>query len=322
MDLWKLTLASGVAAALLTGCAFPSSPTPGALANSVRPQAVMAHQPTSSQQTLIYTRAYNDSSGVIFTYPGGSQQTYAINPATYPQGLCSDSKGNVFLVGGSGEVEEYAFGATSPTAAVSIGQGITDAGCTVDDTTGNLAMVITTKKYATVAVLSNFTPPAKLYSFGGQPWSLTYDNKGNLFVLPNSFGGYLAELKKGAHTFTKFPFSSDLSFSRPSYVQWDGKYIAITAIHSGRREGFSHWIYRCKVANSQVQLVSIVKPLSFLDPRNAHRIRSWIAPERNIFTSAQSSEGLSIWAYLNAAKKLAHFPGRFEGAVVAAPAPQ
>jgi hypothetical protein len=319
MNPWNLILASSVAAALLTGCTFPSSSTPGALANNALPRAVTAHHSTSSQQTLIYTKGGNSKSGVIFTYPGGSQQTYEIYPPTYPAGLCSDSKGDVFLVGTGGEVEDYAFGATSPTAAVLTGQRITDAGCAVDDTTGNLAMAVTTKKYTNVAVLSKFTPPAKVYTFGGQPWSLTYDNKGNLFVLPELFGKYLGELKKGANTFTKIPFSSELSFSDPSFVQWDGKYIAITAVHSGRRQGFSHWIYRCNIANSEVQLVSIVKPLSFIDPRGANRVHSWIAQDRNIFISSSPASGISVWAYPNAGKKLAHFQGSFDGATVAAP---
>jgi hypothetical protein len=68
-----------------------------------------------------------------------------------------------------------------------------------------------------------------------------------------------------------------------------------------------------------VQLVSIVKPLSFLDPRGAGRVRSWIQSDRNIFVSGQVSTGLSIWAYPDAGKKLAHFAGNFTDAVVAAP---
>jgi hypothetical protein len=317
MNSRKLILASGAAAALLTACSFSSSSDPVSVSHYAVPQAAGVRHQTSSQQTLIYTSHYDDTSGVIYAYPGGTQQTYEIDPATGPEGLCSDSKGDVFLVGRSGEVEEYSFGATSPTAAVSIAQEIADDGCAVDGTAEHIAMITRTKRNTQVAVLTNFTPPVKSYSPTITPVSLTYDNKGNLFVLP--IGKFLIEIKKGSRTFTTIPYGNSLSFSDASFIQWDGQYLAIIAVHGGRKEGFSHWIYRCKIAASAVQLVSIVKPLSFLDPRGAGRVRSWIQSDRNIFVSGQVSTGLSIWAYPDAGKKLAHFAGNFTDAVVAAP---
>jgi hypothetical protein len=147
-------------------------------------------------------------------------------------GLCSDKHGNVFMPSadssGNAVVYEYAHGASSPKATLSV-PGILAEGCSVDPTTGNLAVTYLCHNcsYGPVAIFQNAqgTPT----SYEQQSVFLSYcgyDGKGNLFADGNGSGGFaLLELPAGGNVLS--PISVNQSISAAGQVQWDGTYVAI-----------------------------------------------------------------------------------------------
>ncbi len=165
---------------------------------------------------------------------------------TYPQGTlvgtltgfkgslreCSDRKGNVFITNsGKQQLLEYAHGGTSPVATFADPNNLpTD--CSVDPTTGNLAVT----NYSTKG-----SHHGSLYVYrhtGGKPIVRTdpnvlaylfcgYDNKGNLFVdgLDYSYNFMLVELPRNKGKFETIAL--DQAFSGWGGVQWDGNYVAV-----------------------------------------------------------------------------------------------
>ncbi len=150
-----------------------------------------------------------------------------------PLGDCSDQAGDVFILNqGPGTIVEYAHGGTSPIATLSDPADI-EEGCSVDPTTGNLAVAnIYHNGSGPPGGVVVYTPPytgtPTVYSDSdlNQAYFCSYDRRGNLFVdgdVSNSFA--LTELPKGSSTFRTI--SLNQSISVPGGVQWVGKYLAV-----------------------------------------------------------------------------------------------
>ncbi|HEY2475645.1 MAG TPA: hypothetical protein VGI19_12720 [Candidatus Cybelea sp.] len=221
-----------IAAAAITGCGT----LPGlrqAQADNAAGRLREPLQPAAKSGALLYVSDTETSDVYVYTYPGGVlKQT--LSGFVDPGGECVDSKGDVFVTNTGGlDIVEYAHGSTTPIATLS-DPGWFPFGCSVDPTTGNLAV-------------TNFSPssgsgpgnvviyehakgkPKKQYSDRAMNGVLLcgYDSRGNLFVDGVTLASTttFAELRKGASKLTNIAL--DQSITAPGGVQWDGKYVAI-----------------------------------------------------------------------------------------------
>ena len=227
LDFGRYVLGGSVVAAMLAGCGGSQPPigAPGVMPQS---RATVTHAgrggswmlPTAKSGELVYA-SYNFGTTVdVFSYPGGTlvgQLTGFQGPA----GLCSDGSGDVWITNESPpEVIEYQHGGTDPIAIL----GSEDPfGCSVDPTTGNLA--VTNFNPADIAVYKNASGNPRYYSSPDFPewWYCAYDNHGNLFA-GSPASSDLAELPAGSGTIEAITL--DKSFALGS-MQWHKKYLAI-----------------------------------------------------------------------------------------------
>lgn len=231
------------AAALLASCGGAQSPivAPGALpeshASATHPDRSRSWMlPEAKGEDLLYV---SNQSGVgegvyVFSYPKGKlvgELTGFSHNA--PAGLCSDSKGNIFVTSGwltssnqfQGQIDEYAHGGASPIETLS--DPAAANGCAIDPTTGNLAVTNWAGQagsfdHGDVAVYPNAqgTPTIYYTSSIYWYWYCAYDDKGNLFVDGASEGGPypLAELPTGSSSFLNVTLDQE-SFE-PGSLQW------------------------------------------------------------------------------------------------------
>lgn len=177
----------------------------------------------------------------VYTYPAlqfvGSWIGTEYSAAT--DSLCSNAAGDVFAVLESQEIVEFAPGGLTPIATLSDPSGI-PAGCSVDPTTGNLAVINNSYSNPFPGVLliyrnASGTPVAETdpnLSF----YALGYDNRGNLFLDGRRRAGAefgLAELPAGGHSFTSIKLNETLRSA--GIVQWDGTSMAIADDHRIKR---------------------------------------------------------------------------------------
>jgi hypothetical protein len=161
---------------------------------------------------------------LVFTYPGG--KNVGSISSDEPQGECTSktSNGDWWVVqSGNDEILEYAHGGTTPLKTLSEDVGEA-AGCTVDPTTGNLAVtVLGTSDLVVFAggsgsgtILSD-----SLYS----TYSAAYDDKGDLFVsgITNTDHYALIELPKGSSSFETIT----LHPNEQGDMQWHDDYLAV-----------------------------------------------------------------------------------------------
>jgi hypothetical protein len=188
--------------------------------------------PDARKKELLYVSSALTDDVYVYTLPGG-KLSGTLTGFQLPYGLCSDKKGNVWVVNdGDAEVVEYAHGGTTPIATLS-DPGVYPYGCSVDPTTANLAV---TNAYTTgsgagsVSIYTDAKGTPTTYQDSAIFYFrfCGYDDKGNLFV-----DGWnqaesqveLAELHKGKTTFKSIALNQ--SIENPGGVQWDGKYIAV-----------------------------------------------------------------------------------------------
>ncbi len=141
----------------------------------------------AKSNTLLYVSDVGTSTVQIFDYPKGTN-VGTITGFGYPEGLCSDSSGNVYVAdGGSQQVFKYAHGGTAPVAILS-DSGEVPASCAVDPSTGNLAvanLLFTTQfEIGSISVYpaGSTTPTVYTDANHAREYFLSYDNASNLYV--------------------------------------------------------------------------------------------------------------------------------------------
>lgn len=272
-------LAIAVMGAIISGCGGGQTSRTGLMPQSTSPahRTATGHSwmlPEAKAEDLLYVA---DDTGVsAYTYPQAKLVgTIKLGTGYYPAGggLCTDKKGNVFVLGygmegTTGLVYEYAHGGTSPIAILD-DSGFTPLACSVDRTTGNLAV---TNSYiesgghlnGNVAVYQKARGSATVYSDStiGLYKAPAYDDKGNLFITGYSFGSSssftLAEFPIGGSNFMNLAVDAIAFQYDAGPMQWDGKYLAIAAAENDVTEPML--IYRVQVTGSTG---SIVKTISF-----------------------------------------------------------
>jgi len=324
-----------IAIATLAGCGSQVAPTSGTtpLGATTQTQALEASSPPD---TLVYA---------FENLIGGQGDMYDLTSGTVTRlqqtfdaaGACSDKRGNVFVAGYGESIEgiltEYTYGATSPSATFKFTSGGRAFGCSVDNTTGNVAAILGDEGSFSVAVVPNFpsgSPETYTYAGMGELLSVGYDDSGNLFLLgvPASGGGTyaLAELPSGGSSFEPISVNLGAVIYAVSNVQWDGKYLTIEAtIKRGKPKNFPHAIYRLSISGSSAHVADKVHLHGLRGALTAGFGESWIQADRHIviFTFGDTK----VWKYPAGGKEIAHLnPGdhrdypTYAGAV-AAPAP-
>jgi len=190
--------------------------------------------PDAKKGDLLYIATAGNNDVEVYSYPK-AKLVGTLTNLNWPEGECVDKDGNIWItnfgISGAGDVVEYAHGGTTPVATLSDPYQH-PLGCSVDPTTGDLAV---TSTYGTsspgqgdVAIYKKARGTPKTYTdqeifyyyFCG------FDSSGNLFIDGISSGSAVefAELSKSSKTFTNLTLNK--SIAHPGGVQWDGKYVA------------------------------------------------------------------------------------------------
>jgi len=229
-------LFTSISAALLAGCGAGSQPTISA-PNALGVAASASRGQTKQTQQRIYVvenHAYSKSSVQIYSYPDGEPKGQ-LNDLGAPYGDCADSHGDVFILNQNlpPTILEYAPGGKTPIKVFE-DTGYSPTGCSVDPTTGNLAVTNFYSSNYTSGTIAVFAPTGTR----GQPTLLTdpnmfsprycgYDANGNLFVdgYSKSLQILFAELPANTKQFNGITLNQTIN--EPGDLQWDGKYMAI-----------------------------------------------------------------------------------------------
>jgi hypothetical protein len=250
LHFYRYTLGICVAA-MLTGCGGSQPPigAPGAMPLPSTPirsanrgsssnllhvaGAVPSMRADYSGRNLLYASTLGDEPVYVYTYPDG-KMIGLLNGPIGPRGMCVDRSSDIFIpfIYIPGGIYEFAHGGGTPIAYLGFPYDY-ENGCSVDPTTGDLAVVSG----------GEFDPALLIYHYKGlRGWGFArsyklqsmsssafcgYDNHGDLFVDgKNSSDAFvLAELSKDRKTFATISVSQTIE--APGQVQWDGKHMAI-----------------------------------------------------------------------------------------------
>jgi hypothetical protein len=172
---------------------------------------------------------------LIYSYPEGDEVGELADLPSEPAGLCSDSRGNVWVTL-VGAIYEYAHGGTTPIATLKDGK-LNAWACSVDPSSGDLAVVspaANSGDYGDVAIYKHGRGSPKAYKdplFGGYS-GCGYDPSGNLYVMGFGAGSYpppnlFAELPNGGRQLKTVTLSH--TPQGQGDVQWDGQDIAVSS---------------------------------------------------------------------------------------------
>ncbi len=226
---------TSVVAAMLAGCGGSQPPIAIPQTSTVAPHTDRSKSWTPSDvktKELLYSSSTFEGTVLMFTYPTGTL-VQTLTGFQAPVGLCSDKKGNVFVVDlGAQSIVEFAHGGTQPIATLD-DSGRDPNGCSIDPSTGNLAVVGGgVHSGANAAVFSGEQGEPTVYTDGFLSllaWC-TYDNDGNLFAEGYATGsanpsGTILELPAGKSEFTRLSLNQKIGAG--GAVQWDGNYLAV-----------------------------------------------------------------------------------------------
>jgi len=289
------------AAAILAGCGVASQLSPSEPPQQSGPPLVSAQRVAparhhdahpswiaagAKKMSLLYITDANNGTVSVFSYPKG-QLEGTLTGFEEPYGDCTSKAGAVWIVDDeTATISEYAHGGTSPIATLS-DTGEYPAGCSVDTSTGNLAVTNYEGPGGGQGSLSIFKkakgkPVVYTDSSISRAWFCSYDDSGNLFVDgdKNGTSGFqLAELPSGSGTFTNI--SIDQSITVAGGVQWDGKYVAVAEENEGPDS-----VYQFSISGSTGTEVTST---SLAGSKNVHQF--WIDPARKRVIAPSASLG-------------------------------
>lgn len=228
---------NGAAIASLAGCggALPLDSGQGR-----PPSAIAAHGDRSeawmdagaAKWDLLYVSNVN---GTVSVYRYWQRKLVGVLTGfSRPKGECVDRDGDVYVTDRVAEdIVEYRHGATTP-AAVLADPGFQDYACSVDPTTGNLAVANSYRADGDaggIAIYKHARGEPKLYRIehAPNPQTCAYDFRGDLLVASDYVhdGRQVVSLDywpKGSETFVQLHLGVSGSQADGIYnVQWDGK---------------------------------------------------------------------------------------------------
>lgn len=179
---------------------------------------------------LLYASIWDTGEVYVYTYPKIALVGKLLGVFATPAGMCSDATGDVWITNYHGNsIYEYPHGGTKPI--LTLRDGIDPNGCSVDPTTGDLAVTGTNESITGPSESGAFAVYRKAEGFRrphyySVPYATTtfcsYDDEGNLFVdgqgwrLEPPFA--LSELRKGATSAATIILNQTLY--SPGAVQW------------------------------------------------------------------------------------------------------
>jgi hypothetical protein len=184
-----------------------------------------------AKRDLLYLTDDGDGNVYVYAFPGAKLEG-TLSGLNVPAGECVDKAGDVWIVEeGSNDIVEYAHGGTAPIATLTDPNNAPE-GCSVDPTTGNLAVANAQTLSAgagSVGVYAHAQGTPTLYTDSQMKFVLfvTYDDNGNLYAdgVDSSLAFRLGELRKSAGTLAPIAFSQ--SIIQPTNIQWNHKYLAV-----------------------------------------------------------------------------------------------
>lgn len=233
------TLAAWAAIVLVAGCsasqgqlssAVPARPNAGINSHAKRGASWMV--PDAKSSDLLYIADDGTNDVYAYAYPHIKLKG-ALTGFVEPYGECVDNVGDVFIADmGASDIVEYAHGGTSPIAVLS-DPGYVPVACSVDPTSGTLAVTNDQKEsggQGTVVIYKHAKGRPKAYYTDpvmAEVGYCDYDNKGDLFVDGLASGGAFrfAEIPAGSTSFRNITLSQPIG--SPGGVQWDGRHIAV-----------------------------------------------------------------------------------------------
>jgi hypothetical protein len=223
------------AAAAIAGCAGQPAANP-----SVPAQSWMLKEAASEELVYVSDQGqYNDTGIYVYSYPQGKQVGFLQDDIDEVyEGLCADAHGDVWAVGWitnrQAFFDEYAHGGSQPIA--SIGANGVPSGCSVDPTTGNLAVANyidynTNPRRGDIAIYPKGSQTPKVYYDDSIKYYYycAYDDDGNLYADGNT--NYVNVLAKNSTTLRHVYFNKAIV---PGSLQWNSGSLA-TAVVGGSK---------------------------------------------------------------------------------------
>lgn len=304
----RSALCASVAAASLAACGGSQPPidAPGAMPQS---RAIGTHAsrsgswmlPEAKNKDLLYVATGGDV--YVLAYPSGK---VVGRLGVDAWSLCSDKRGNVFLVQDN-TIAEYSHRGkllqTLPTYDV-------PSSCSIDPTTGNLA--VPTYDYSCVYIYPGARSTGK-QSICNDEFILVglcaYDSYGNLFLdgavaagPHHSYVPGLAELRKGSATFQNYLLHGR-RFRYQDYdsINWDGTYVTLS-------NPSSHSIYRVQISH-KVKVVGRTRVRGWVGGFccNVGGQQTWLKDGKFI-AQWRSGAQLAIWSYPAGGKPIKVLP--------------
>lgn len=187
--------------------------------------------PNAKAQNLLYISDGGANEVYVYSYRAG-KLVGKLKGFQDPAGVCADAAGDVWIVdSGSSKIVEYAHGGTEPKATLSDSGATYLLGCSVDPTSGNLAVTDLGGASVSGSVViyagAHGAPKKRRISHLLYVYFCGYDDAGNLFVdgVDGSYAFQFAELLSGSKFFKHVTLNQSVGF--PGGIQWDGRYVAI-----------------------------------------------------------------------------------------------
>jgi hypothetical protein len=295
----RYVVSSCVAAAMLTGCGGSQNAPTGVVPLGAITQG-RAHGASAPSGDLIYASVQDDRV-YLFTYPTGAFVGDFSAPASEIEGMCTDTRGNVYVLGFNGNIAyifKYAHGATKPTSTIGELYQYEPHSCAFDPTTGNLAVYIESLGDQDVlAIYPNGSGSPTLYTIPDTmslPFYCTYDDSGDLFAVvygyKNSDKFSIAELPAGGSTFAILSLNKELHLGP---LQWVSSYLAAA---------YADKVYHLSVSGSSVRLIGITRAQAKQRP-------TWIQ-DSDVLVGAYGKhrKELALWNYPQGGKPITIIP--------------
>lgn len=288
------TLTAGALVAALAGCLGTSAQWPPALPPAGR---ALSSAGGATAGDLIYV--LDNGSERVYQYSYETRKRLATIKAIFYDGLgmCVDAAQHIFVVDNTTQaIREYSHDGKTLVKTLIDFMGFPEA-CSVDPTTGNLAVTNLENSNdgfpGNVVIFPHVTGNPKSYDVPNmyQIYFPAYDDKGNLFV--DGYSTYfasslLSELPKSGKAFHDLTMSPKI----PSVLgmEWDGKFLALCDTHQRPNE-----IDRFSISGSRATKVSstILK-----EDDNAYQFFiSAIGGKEVVVATDQVNHKLYAWRY-------------------------
>jgi hypothetical protein len=244
-----------------------------------------------------YISNFYSSDLLQFDYPKSDASTGTISGVTDSQGECSTGKKDFWVVAsGADEIEEFAYGGTTPISTLSESAG-EPAGCSLNSK-GDLAVSLLGT--GDVVIFTGAKGTGTTVADGlDSTYFITYDPKGDLFVdgITESDTYGLSEMAAGQSSFTAVSLPNTIEF--PGGLQWDGKYVAYN-------DQEAHDIYQYSVASDVATLKGTVSLSGTSDC-----VQTWIA-KKLVYCPDAGNENATVFAYPAGGSAKATLTGSFD----------